>query len=148
LAQGKIIIFFPLYYSYSRLLQEAWGNHSPRNTLYYLRSRRLHSSYSPLPRQMPLQLEVLPCLAARWGEGASILVAAGAAAFFMLECLCGKRTPSWSGIMILRRRWLPRAPPPPRNPCCHRRPSHFVHAKRVQKNCPTEKNQSVYVVRT
>ncbi len=98
----KNLVFFPLYYSYSRLLQEAWGNHIPACCLYYLQSLHLHSSYSPLPRSTPLQLEVLLHLAAQWGEGMSILVAAGAAAFLMLECLCGKETPSWSGIMILR----------------------------------------------
>jgi hypothetical protein len=31
------------------------------------------------------------------------------------ECLCGKATPGWSGIMLLRRQWLP----PPLPPYCY-----------------------------
>jgi hypothetical protein len=56
---------------------------------------------------MRLQLEILPRLATRWGEGTLMLVAAGAAALLVKECLCGKGTPGWSGIMLLGRQWLP-----------------------------------------
>ena len=68
---------------------------------------------------MPLLLEILPRLAAQWGGGASILVAARAATLLVQECLCDKETPSWSGTMVLRRLWLPSPlplhchPPPP-----------------------------------
>ena len=64
---------------------------------------------------MRLHLEILPHPAARWGEGASILVAARVAALLVQEYLRGKGTPGWSGIMLLGRQWLP----PPLPPLCH-----------------------------
>ncbi len=62
------------------------------------------------------QLEILPHPAARWGEDASILVAAGAAALLLQDCLRGKETPSSSGIMVFGRQWLPPPLPPPCHP--------------------------------
>jgi hypothetical protein len=52
---------------------------------------------------MPVQPEVLLRLAKKWGEGTSILVAAKAAAYHVLECFCGKGIPGWSRIIARRR---------------------------------------------
>ena len=65
---------------------------------------------------MRLHLEILPHPAARWGEGASILVAARVAALLVQEYLRGKGTPGWSGIMLLRWQWLPPLLLPPGHP--------------------------------
>ena len=58
---------------------------------------------------MHLQLEILLHPTAQWEEDASILVATGAAALLVQECLHGKVTPGWSEIMVLwwQWQWLP-----------------------------------------
>lgn len=83
------------------------------------------------------------------GEGASSLVAAGAATLLLQDCLCGKGTPGLSRIMVLGWQWLPRllpplyhlTPPPlPLPPPCHRpsppikKKDHFnsEHSKSAQ----------------
>ena len=67
---------------------------------------------------MRLQLEILLHPAARWGEDASLLVAAGAAAFLLKDCLRGVGTPGSSRIMVLGRQWPLLPLPPP----CHTPP--------------------------
>jgi hypothetical protein len=65
---------------------------------------------------MHLHLKILLHPAARSGERASILVAAGAAAILLQECLRGKGTPGWSGIMLLGQQWMPPLLPLLRHP--------------------------------
>ena len=68
---------------------------------------------------MRLQLEILLHPAARWGEDASLLVAAGGVASLLLQdFLRGIGTLGSSGIMVLGRQW----PPPPLPPPCHTPP--------------------------
>jgi len=60
---------------------------------------------------MRLQLEILLHPAARWGEDASLLVAAGAAALLLQDCLRGIGTLSSSGIMVRAAMAAAAAPP-------------------------------------
>ena len=64
---------------------------------------------------MRLQLEILLHPAARWGEDASLLVAAGAALLLLQDCIRGVGIPGSSRIMVLGRQWPPLPLPPP----CH-----------------------------
>ena len=61
-----------LYYSYSRLLQVAWGS---QHLITIFRAAAAPPLLLLLPQRMHLQLEILLHPAAWWGEDASLLVA-------------------------------------------------------------------------
>jgi hypothetical protein len=101
--------FMHLYYSYSRLLQEAWGSHchtSHKNIKNELPPPR-RCCCPPPPLSSPIvaavangsysSWQMLPRLPARWGEGLSILLATGAI-FQISFCLGG--TPGWREMML------------------------------------------------
>jgi hypothetical protein len=98
-----------LYYSYSRLLQEAWGSHchtSHKSIKNELPPPR-RCCCPPPPLSSPIvaavangsycSWQMLPRLPARWGEGLSILLATGAI-FQINFCLGGM--PGWREMML------------------------------------------------
>ncbi len=101
--------FLHLYYSYSRLLQEAWGSHC--HTSHYNMKNELPPlrccCCPPPPLSLPIiaavtngsysSWQMLPWLPARWGEGLSILLATGAI-FQISFCLGGM--PGWRKMML------------------------------------------------
>ncbi len=110
-AQGKKLSVPPLYCFSSRPLWEVWGNHIPIISLYVY---HCHWQRWPLSKMNASAAGVFGASGRTVGETIINIGGRRGCNLPLLESPRDKEIPGWSGIMILRRWWLPHPLPPPR----------------------------------